>query len=85
MLDVISAMTEAGIDPRDVSVLKIGPSGNLPTKPIAPDPDGDALARLGRALDVEKLEAHPVLAAIDRILRCNTSARKPVLVDIDFK
>jgi MYND finger len=85
VLAVNAALTNAGIDPRDVSVLRIGPSGDLPTKPIAPDPDGDALARLGRTLDVEKLEAHPALAALGRILSCKTSARNLLLVDFDLK
>ena len=88
LLLIIRALTSARICPKDVSMIRIGPCGQVPTRPIEVDPNGDILARFGVALDLngpalELVHGHAPLQALSRIL--NAPPESNLVVDIDLK
>ena len=82
MAAVIEALDKAKVPPSEISVLKVGFCGYLPTKPVEPDPVGDALARLGFALDVRQVKRLAVIKALSNILDNKAHC---LIVDLDVK
>jgi hypothetical protein len=82
---VMKALSSTGIEASDITVLKVGPCGDLPTKEIPADLGGDALARLGRALNFEQIDDLPVIASLRRILGHVVNDSQCLLVDLDLK
>ena len=88
VLLIIRALTSAGIRPMDVSVIRIGPCGEVPTRRIEVNPNGGILARFGVALDLngpasELVHDHAPLQALSRIL--NAPPESNLVLDIDLK
>ena len=72
----------------DVSVIRIGPCGEVPTRRIEVNPNGGILARFGVALDLngpasELVHDHAPLQALSRIL--NAPPESNLVLDIDLK
>ena len=80
---VIAALIDAEVPPSEISVLKVGFCGYLPVKKLRRrDPVGDVLARLGVALDVDQVQRHSVIAALNNIL---VQKDHCCIVDLDVK